>query len=215
MSSLTSLLPKPRHYLDHTDVASDVSSVPPPPPSSRFEPPPYGRRVGFVPRSIEDFGDGGAFPEIHTQQYPLGMGKKEKKTKSAGATGMASTALVPVTVDSTTGTVQFDAIVKQGHASHVVVHSGYEAMRAKNESKLDLAKPSQEEEERLAEETKKALGLIVEKKIATAMPTHVAKHSKEAVFIKYTPSEQSQKKKTKHAHTQAQRATLSHIGSFC
>lgn len=31
--------------------------------------PPYGQRQGFVPRSIEDFGDGGAFPEIHVAQY--------------------------------------------------------------------------------------------------------------------------------------------------
>ena len=106
------------------------------------------------------------------------------------AKASASTAVVPLTADAQ-GQMQFDAIVKRGHASHVVVHSGYQAMQAKNEAKFDLSKPSTEEEERLAEETKKALGMIVEKKIGTAMPTHVAKHSKEAVFIKYTPSEQN------------------------
>lgn len=37
------------------------------------EPPPYGLRQGFLPRKAEDFGDGGAFPEIHIAQYPLGM----------------------------------------------------------------------------------------------------------------------------------------------
>lgn len=35
------------------------------------EAPPYGHRKGFLPRKAEDFGDGGAFPEIHIAQYPL------------------------------------------------------------------------------------------------------------------------------------------------
>lgn len=39
--------------------------------------PPYGQRHGFVPRATEDFGDGGAFPEVHVAQYPLDMGKKK------------------------------------------------------------------------------------------------------------------------------------------
>jgi SNW domain-containing protein 1 len=39
--------------------------------------PKYGERKGWVPRALKDFGDGGAFPEIHSAQYPLNMGKKE------------------------------------------------------------------------------------------------------------------------------------------
>ena len=39
----------------------------------RSEPPPYGARSGFVPRTVNDFGDGGAFPEIHVAQFPLGI----------------------------------------------------------------------------------------------------------------------------------------------
>nr|TKS10228.1 SNW/SKI-interacting protein-like [Populus alba] len=43
--------------------------------------PPYLQRKGFVPRKVEDFGDGGAFPEIHVAQYPLDMGRsKSAKT---------------------------------------------------------------------------------------------------------------------------------------
>jgi len=38
--------------------------------------PPYGSRQMWVPRTSEDFGDGGAFPEIHVAQYPLDMGRK-------------------------------------------------------------------------------------------------------------------------------------------
>jgi SNW domain-containing protein 1 len=33
--------------------------------------PPYRHRQGFVPRTVEDFGDGGAFPEIHVAQYVI------------------------------------------------------------------------------------------------------------------------------------------------
>jgi hypothetical protein len=160
--SLSSLLPPPRHYVDAG--ASSISgpvAAAPSPSSSALV-------------LASSGGSAGAASSLHIQP----------------ARTSASTAVVPLTADAN-GQLQFDAIVKRGHASHVVVHSGYQAMQAKNESKLDLAKPSTEEEARLAEETKKALGMIVEKKIATAMPTHVAKHSKEAVFIKYTPSEQN------------------------
>lgn len=29
----------------------------------------------FIPTNLSDFGDGGAYPEIHVVQYPLDMGK--------------------------------------------------------------------------------------------------------------------------------------------
>jgi hypothetical protein len=38
----------------------------------------YGHRKTFMPRNVEDFGDGGAFPEVHIMQYPLDMGRKDK-----------------------------------------------------------------------------------------------------------------------------------------
>lgn len=43
----------------------------------RKECPTYGRRKGWIPRSLDDYGDGGAFPEVHIAQYPLNMGKKK------------------------------------------------------------------------------------------------------------------------------------------
>ncbi|KAK0604202.1 hypothetical protein LWI29_013100 [Acer saccharum] len=43
--------------------------------------PPYLNRQGFIPRKIEDFGDGGAFPEIHIAQYPLDMVKQNENAK--------------------------------------------------------------------------------------------------------------------------------------
>ena len=69
-------LPAPqREYVVWQDPDKSLRKAPTP----KSRAPPYGRRRGFVPRSIADFGDGGAFPEIHVAQYPLGMGTKEDK----------------------------------------------------------------------------------------------------------------------------------------
>nr|BAD21630.1 hypothetical protein [Oryza sativa Japonica Group]BAD22118.1 hypothetical protein [Oryza sativa Japonica Group] len=67
-------------------------------------PPSPCRRGGFVPRRLEDFSDGGAFPEIHVAQYPLGMGRRDEKGGSK---------ILALTVDAK-GSVAFDAVVKQG-----------------------------------------------------------------------------------------------------
>lgn len=40
--------------------------------SAKVAAPPYGQRKGWIPRTEDDFGDGGAFPEITVVQYPLG-----------------------------------------------------------------------------------------------------------------------------------------------
>lgn len=105
-------LPAPRHsYQVHSDE---------PPPSALLDSapkkqvPPYGSRQSFVPRSQEDFGDGGAFPEIHVAQFPLEMGRPAAKKKAASGAGgggggvggisglgnnSGSTAIVAVDVD--------------------------------------------------------------------------------------------------------------------
>ena len=59
-------------------------------------------RGHFIPHTVEDFGDGGAFPEIHVAQYPLDMGRP----------GAKSSAVVSVDVDEK-GQVRYDAIVQQ------------------------------------------------------------------------------------------------------
>ncbi len=85
--------------------------------------PAYGKRGNFRPQSAADFGDGGAFPEIHIMQYPLDMGRKDKKTSSG--------AVVPVKVDAE-GKIRFDAVVTQHarknqkvrlHMSHATLFS--------------------------------------------------------------------------------------------
>ena len=66
-------------------------------------------RKGFIPRASGDFGDGGAFPEIHVAQYPMDLGRPEPA--SAGA-GRKSNALA-VQLDAT-GKVKYDLIARQG-----------------------------------------------------------------------------------------------------
>lgn len=79
-------------------------------------PPAYGQRVGWRPRNPEDFGDGGAFPEVHIAQYPLDMGRK-------GGAASKSNALA-LTVDAD-GKVKYDAIAKQGHAAGRIVQTSF------------------------------------------------------------------------------------------
>lgn len=72
--------------------------------------PPYGGRKGWVPRVPGDFGDGGAFPEIHVAQYPLDMGRPEAKGKSNA---------LAVHLDAH-GKVKYDLLAKQGHGKDKV-----------------------------------------------------------------------------------------------
>ena len=78
----------------------------------------------FVPRRLEDFDDGGAFPEIHVAQYPRHMGNPHLKKKASATNGFQSTsrAIVNVEVDKD-GEISYDAIVKGGTNSDKKVYS--------------------------------------------------------------------------------------------
>jgi hypothetical protein len=74
--SVYSILPAPRHQ----EAVEREESVPTPAVESlALAPkiPPYGQRKGWAPTSQEDFGDGGAYPEVHKAQYPLELGRKK------------------------------------------------------------------------------------------------------------------------------------------
>lgn len=74
--SLSSLLPTPTNAIwDREDErrltakgAPKIGALV----SAKIAAPPYGQRKDWIPRTEADFGDGGAFPEIHVAQYPLG-----------------------------------------------------------------------------------------------------------------------------------------------
>lgn len=186
-TKLLGSLPTPKNEVSAYDAASDpwfkrldddkaVAVV------TKFkEPPPYRKRMGFIPRRIEDYGDGGAFPEIHVVQYPLDMGRKEQKQTSK---------VLSLTVDGN-GNVAYDAIVKQGENRSKIVYSQHKDLvpKLQDVKSQDLKKPGEEEERETAEKTKAALEKIVHARIAAAQPKNVPLPSDGPTFIKYTPSQ--------------------------
>lgn len=151
----------------------------------RAGPPPYGQRSGWRPRSAEDFGDGGAFPEIPVAQYPLDMGRK----------GTASTSnALAIQVDAE-GKVKYDAIARQGHRESRIIHSSFKDLiplrQRADAGDLNLDRPSQEEVQATAEKTKQALEKLVSGAVAAQKPKNVKGASREEpTYVRYTPANQ-------------------------
>jgi len=138
-------------------------------------PPPYGKRKGWAPRSLADFGDGGAFPEIHVAQYPLDMGKAP-----------ASQKVVALQVDAN-GRMAWDAVLKQGAAKDkLAMWTRPEDMREKWSKPEELERPTQELDILNTERTQKALEVILNGKMQAGLPKRAEK--KEPEFIRYTPN---------------------------
>lgn len=145
--------------------------------SSRREPPPYGYRKAWIPRLLEDFGDGGAFPEIHVAQYPLDMGRKKKMSNA-----------LAIQLDPE-GKIKYDAIARQGQSKDKVIYSKYTDLVPKevmNADDPDLQRPDEEAIKEITEKTRVALEKSISQKVAAAMPARAAP----AQYIRYTPSQQ-------------------------
>ena len=197
MATLKDLLPAPKTsastFYDHSSdpwfkeryggESAQASAAARPAGAARTIPP-YGKRAGFVPRRPEDFGDGGAFPEIHVAQYPLGMGRRDDKGGSK---------ILALTVDAR-GSVAFDAVVKQGENAGKIVYSKHSDLVPKIATS-DSQAPDEEEEQKQIEETtertKAALEKVVNVRLSAAQPKNVPTHDSESKFIKYKPSQQS------------------------
>jgi len=137
--------------------------------------PPYGKRQGWVPRSLADFGDGGAFPEIPVAQYPLDMGRSEVVQK-----------VVPLQVDAN-GRIAFDAVIKQGAAKEKLqVWTRPEDSREKWSKPTELERPTLELDALNTQRTQKALEVTLNGKIQAGLPKHQEK--KESEFVRYTPN---------------------------
>ena len=147
--------------------------------------PGYLKRSGFRPKSSEDYGDGGAYPEIHVKQYPLNMGKP----------GAKSSSVVAVDTDSS-GNVKFDAIAKKGKYGNLtqtgLVDTKELRFSSSQRKEEELAMPDQTEEEITAEKTKLALEALMTGRSRVNNPTAVVKKDQndepEATFIRYTPN---------------------------
>ncbi len=114
MASLLASLPAP--LKQHAPLAAPAPTGQAAP--SFKEAPPYLRRQGFIPRKDEDFGDGGAFPEVHVAQYPLGMGRPDARRGDK---------TLAVTMNAE-GKVNYDAVLKQGANAGKIVHAEHGAL---------------------------------------------------------------------------------------
>lgn len=147
-------------------------------------PPPYGNRTGWRPRGQEDFGDGGAFPEVPVAQYPLDMGRKSQ----------SSTTALAVQVDAE-GKVKFDAIARAGHNDKRIVHASFKDLiplrQRADAGDINLDRPSEEEVAASTEKTKNALALLVSGAVAAQKPKNVNVGSrKDPTYVRYTPANQ-------------------------
>jgi SNW domain-containing protein 1 len=142
------------------------------------------RKPLFVPRSIADFGDGGAFPEIHVAQYPRHMGnphlQKQQPTANESTNhsthSTAQRAIVNVQVDKD-GAISYDAIVKRGTNQDQIVYSRHSDLKGGPPKPEDIALPTPEEEQAEAARTQNALQALLEP----------AQKKEETQFIQYTP----------------------------
>lgn len=165
--------------LPHRSAASTLLT-----PSQRNGPPAYGLRAGWRPRSAEDYGDGGAFPEIPVAQYPLDMGKKPSSSSNALA----------VQVDAE-GKVKYDAIARQGHNDKRIVHTSFQDLiplrQRADVGEISLDRPSEEEIAAQTEKTKDALAKLVSGAVAAQKPKNVKGITRnDPTYVRYTPANQ-------------------------
>eukprot|EP01111_Echinosteliopsis_oligospora_P008966 TRINITY_DN2538_c0_g1_i1.p1 TRINITY_DN2538_c0_g1~~TRINITY_DN2538_c0_g1_i1.p1 ORF type:complete len:580 (-),score=210.13 TRINITY_DN2538_c0_g1_i1:94-1833(-) len=183
MATLTSILPAPIQPVFSTEGNSssyrNTQTAVRPVESKHI--PPYGKRQGFVPRAVEDFGDGGAFPEIHVAQYPLDMGRKKSSSSSQQ--------IVPLTMDGT-GKFKHDAILG-ARKDKKVFASFTDLIETQGGAEAELAKPTEDEVEATTAKTRAALEQLVNFKIQAAQPSApVGKGTGAPTYIKYTPAQQ-------------------------
>ncbi|KAF3165297.1 mRNA splicing protein [Orbilia oligospora] len=153
----------------------------------RTGPPPYGQRASWRPKSVEDYGDGGAFPEIPIAQYPLEMGRKATASKSRNNA-------LALEVDER-GIVKYDAIAKQGHNDKRIVHASFKDLiplrQRADVGEISLERPSEEEVAEQTEKTRAALAKLVAGAVAAQKPKNIKGTNRpEPTFVRYTPANQ-------------------------
>ncbi|OXU29927.1 hypothetical protein TSAR_004390 [Trichomalopsis sarcophagae] len=132
-----------------------------------------------------DFGDGGAFPEIHVAQHPLGMGEKGKETTSN---------TIAIQLDAP-GNVKYDLLARRGHSKNNIVYSKLTDLlpaEISSENDPSIQKRSKEEAEETTERTRRAVEKLIEGMLAAAMPVRRAEKQGPSQFIRYTPMQQVQ-----------------------
>jgi SNW domain-containing protein 1 len=176
--SFKSILPSPtQNYFNDNELQSnEVKSLPLVPKNTNI--PKYGFRKGWIPRTEADFGDGGAYPEIHVAQYPLEMGRKTETTSNA----------LSVQLDANAN-IKYDVILRQGNKNKVIYHKLQDLLPTELLNDDELLKPNEEEVEETTEATRLALQNLTQSKISAALPVRHAEKVSAAQYIRYTPSQ--------------------------
>ncbi|XP_039761606.1 puff-specific protein Bx42 isoform X2 [Pararge aegeria] len=183
MASLSSLLPAPVQQVWDRDDEQKSKLVGSAVVISQTTVPPYGQRKGWIPRVEDDFADGGAFPEIHVAQYPLGMGARGKESTSNA---------LAVQLDES-GKVKYSAIARQGHSADKIIYSKLTDLLPSEvlaEDDATLQKPTEDDIQDITEKTKQALEKLTNAKISAALPVKAAPKAAPAQYIRYTPAQQ-------------------------
>lgn len=148
--------------------------------------PPYGRRKAWIPRTVDDFGDGGAFPEIHVAQYPHNLGRGESEVNRTTA--------LAVQLDAQ-GKVKYDVLARIGNRKDKIIYSKFTDLlpsEVRDDDDPELQRPEEEDESVIeaTEKTRMALEKLTSSKITAAMPVRAAEKQEPAQYIRYTPSQQ-------------------------
>ncbi|SMR59747.1 unnamed protein product [Zymoseptoria tritici ST99CH_3D1] len=195
-TSISSALPKPKYTGEDEDLPTHTQQKGPRVIDARelessqlvvkrSGPPAYGQRSGWRPRNVEDFGDGGAFPEVPVAQYPLDMGRKGVPSSSNA---------LAIQVDGE-GKVKYDAIARRGHNEQRIVHASFKDLiplrQRADVGDISLEKPSEEEVQASKERTQMALQGLVAGTLAAQKPKNVKGTTRpEPTFVRYTPANQ-------------------------
>ncbi|KAL8929453.1 MAG: hypothetical protein Q9208_001122 [Pyrenodesmia sp. 3 TL-2023] len=190
-TSLARSLPKPKYTGEHEELPAHTQNKGPrilgtasADDTKRSVPPAYGLRTGWRPRSPDDYGDGGAFPEVPVAQYPLDMGRKPASSSNALA----------IQVDAE-GKVKYDSIARQGHNDKRIIHTSFSSLiplrQRADIGEISLERPSGNEVIEQTEKTKKALETLVSGAAAAQKPKNVKGITRaDPTYVRYTPANQ-------------------------
>lgn len=189
VAALSKSLPKPKYTGEEEELTHTTRTIAPSTSNAlatrQKGPPPYGQRQRWRPRDPTDFGEGGAFPEIHVAQYPLDMGRK-------GTSGTSNALVMRVDAE---GKTKYDEIARRGHSESRIVQASFKDLiplrQRADAGELDLSRPSEEDVEKTKERTAQALALLVQGQTAAQNPKNVKGRNKdEPTFVRYTPTAQ-------------------------
>ncbi|KAJ2444727.1 mRNA splicing protein, partial [Coemansia sp. RSA 2424] len=190
MSSISQFLPEPKHTTSRVETAAAVATTDALVAIDSNAIPRYGQRAGWVPKTASDFGGGGAYPEIHVLQYPLGMGQKRAGKGNA----------LSKQVDGD-GNVSYAALANFGRRENETVHSQFKDLIPLRQRKDfdDTAdegaipqRPDIEAVREAAERTKLALEKITSARAAGEGGRKAVNGAgrSDPTFVRYTPGQQ-------------------------